>query len=193
MSPSTDQRWSNVYKRGRDFQLVSSQEIDHFLSYVLPEAPKTCLDLGCGTGQLTRELYHRGYKAVGIDASNEAVQRAKQFTTVPNEQLSYVQVDLEHDNLKEKTDTLSPYGMITCKLVYAFIQDKPAFLEKVKGILHPQGILVIITPMIEDVDEAKKGIAIKHDDLRLLESYFGKVTVYKSHGLTYFVGRYLHQ
>jgi SAM-dependent methyltransferase len=189
MSPSTDQRWSNVYKQGRDFQLVSSQEIDRFLSYMLLEAPKTCLDLGCGTGQLTRELYHRGYKVMGVDASQEAIQRAKQLIIVSSDQLSYVQVDLEHDNLKEKTEVLAPYGTITCKLVYAFIKDKAAFLEKVRGILHPQGIFVVITPMLKDVDESKKSIAIGDDALALLETYFKKVAIYELNGLTYFIGQ----
>lgn len=188
MDKSTDQRWSNVYKQGRDFQLASSQEIDRFLSYASPEAPKACLDLGCGTGQLTRELYHRGYKVIGVDASSEAVQRAKQLTVVPEEKLAYAQLDLEHDNLKEETSVLAPYGVITCKLVYAFIKDRPAFLEKVKSILHPQGLVVIITPMLEDVDESKKTIATSSDELQLLEAYFSKVAVYKWNGLTYFVG-----
>lgn len=189
MSPSVDQRWSNVYKQGRDFKLVSSQEIDRFLSYALPEASETCLDLGCGTGQLTRELYHRGYRAVGVDISSEAIQRAKQLTIIPDEQLSYTQVDLEHDSLKEKAGMLAPYGLITCKLVYAFIEDKHTFLEKIKDILHAKGMFVVITPMLEDVEEDKKSIAISDDDLKLLETCFKKVAIYKSNGLTYFVGQ----
>jgi 2-polyprenyl-3-methyl-5-hydroxy-6-metoxy-1,4-benzoquinol methylase len=189
MSLLTDQRWSNVYKQGRDFQLVSSQEIDRFLSYALPEAPKTCLDLGCGTGQLTRELYHRGYKVLGIDASNEAIQRAKTLTTVPNERLSYVQVDLEYDNLNEKTNSLAPYGLVTCKLVYAFIKDKSAFLEKVKTILHPKGVFVVITPMLDDVEEGKKGIAVDDEALQLFRDHFKDVSIYRLNGLTYIISR----
>lgn len=125
---------------------------------------------------------------MGVDGSSEAVQRAKQLTVVPEEQLSYAKVDLEHDDLKEKTSALAPYGLITCKLVYAFIKDKLAFLEKTKDLLHPQGLFVIVTPMFEDVDESKKAIATQPEDLQLLEACFKKVTVYKSNGLTYFIG-----
>ncbi len=189
MNPSVSQRWSNIYKQGRDFKLVSSQEIDRFLSYALPEAPETCLDLGCGTGQLTRELYHRGYKTVGIDISSEAVRRAKKLTIIPDAQLSYAQVDLERDSLKEKAGMLEPYGLVTCKLVYAFIEDKYSFLERVKAVLHAKGMFVVITPMLEDVEEGKKSIVISDDDLKLLESCFKKVVIYKSNGLTYFVGQ----
>lgn len=189
MNLSTDQHWSNIYEKGRDFQLVTSQEIDRFLSLANPAAPKSCLDLGCGTGQLTRELYHRGYKTIGVDASIAAVQRAQELTTVSAEKLSYIQANLEHDNLKNTAKAIAPYGLIMCKLVYAFIEDKAAFLEKVNSILHPKGTFVVITPMIEDVDETKKGIAINDAALHLLETYFRKAEVYKLNGLTYFIGK----
>lgn len=183
MSPSTDQHWSSVYRQGRDFRLISASEVDRCLSYVTPEAPKTCLDLGCGTGQLSRELYHRGYRVLGIDASSEAVVRAKNYM-VPNEQLSYVQADLEEDF----RDELKEYGLITCKLVYAFIKDKPAFLERVASLLHSQGIFVVITPMLEDVEETKKEIATSEEDIKLLDTYFKRSAIYRENGLTYYVG-----
>jgi 2-polyprenyl-3-methyl-5-hydroxy-6-metoxy-1,4-benzoquinol methylase len=189
MNPSTDQHWSAVYKQGRDFQLISSQEIDRFLEYVTPETPKTCLDLGSGTGQLSRELYHRGYEVVGIDASHEAVRRAQQLTIVSSEQLLYLHADIERINLKDMALPQAGFGVVTCKLVYAFIQDKPAFLEKVKSVLHPKGICVVITPMFEDVEVEKRPVATSDEDMKLLEAHFEKVAVYKSKGLTYFIGR----
>lgn len=64
MSSPTDQHWSKLYEQGRDFRLISSNEINRFLRHVSPDTPKTNLDLGSGTGQLTRELYHRGYKSI---------------------------------------------------------------------------------------------------------------------------------
>jgi hypothetical protein len=79
--------------------------------------------------------------------------------------------------------------MITCKLVYAFIEDKTAFLEKIKGILDSQGIFVVVTPMLEDVDKSKKGIAIDNDELKLLKTCFKKTVVYRLRGLTYFIGQ----
>lgn len=57
----TDANWSRPYDQGRDFRPISTPELDKPLSFVKPTAPKTALDIGCGTSQLTRELYHRGY------------------------------------------------------------------------------------------------------------------------------------
>jgi len=41
--------------------------IARFLSYLSDSAPKTALDIGCGTGQLTCELWYRGFKTIGIE------------------------------------------------------------------------------------------------------------------------------
>lgn len=187
MSSPTDQHWSKLYEQGRDFRLISSNEIDRFLRHALSDTPKTNLDLGSGTGQLTRELYHRGYKSTGVDASFEAVQRAKYLTQMPSKSLSYIHGDLENDDLQTNLEG-SQYGLITCKLVYAFINDKPSFLKKVTSLLAPKGIFVVITPMLEDVEEDKRDVAVDEDAIKLLEAYFNKAKVYKLNGLTYFVG-----
>lgn len=187
MLSSIDQHWSRLYEQGRDFRLISPKEIDQFLQYVSSDVPRTNLDLGSGTGQLTRELYHRGYECVGVDASLEAVKRARRLTSVASKVLSYVHGDLEGDDLYAN-EAHAQYGLITCKLVYAFIKDKPAFLEKVMGLLAPKGVLVVITPMLEDVEEDKKGIAVNENAIKLLEVYFNKVDLYKLNGLTYFIG-----
>ena len=172
--------------QGNDFKLISAQEIDSFLSYISSDAPRTCLDLGCGTGQLTRELFHRGYRVIGVDASLEAVRRARKLTIAPSEQLAYVHADLEQDLLP---DILAPAGLITCKLVYAFIKDKPTFLARVRSVLHEQGLFVVVTPMVADVAPEKKSIAANEEDVRLLEDYFAPVAHYRHKGLTYFVCR----
>jgi 2-polyprenyl-3-methyl-5-hydroxy-6-metoxy-1,4-benzoquinol methylase len=187
VSSPTDQHWSKLYEQGRDFRLISSNEIDRFLQHISSDTPKTNLDLGSGTGQLTRELYHRGYNSTGIDTSREAVRRAQHLTQVPSEYLSYVHKDLESDSLQLNPKD-SRYSLITCKLVYAFIKDKPSFLKKVANLLAPKGIFVVITPMLEDVEENKKDIAVDENAFKLLEAYFNKAEVYKLNGLTYFVG-----
>ncbi|HWZ66004.1 MAG TPA: class I SAM-dependent methyltransferase [Patescibacteria group bacterium] len=77
MQQNTDQHWSNLYDQGRDYLLASHQAISKYLERVDPPAPKTVLDIGCGTDQLTRELYHRGYRVVGVDVSTSAISTAR--------------------------------------------------------------------------------------------------------------------
>ena len=46
----------------------------------LPQPPARALDLGCGTGELTRLLARRCGEAVGIDLSGEMIARARSMT-----------------------------------------------------------------------------------------------------------------
>lgn len=82
----------------------------------------------------------------------------------------------------------APYGLITCKLVYAFIEDKPAFLKRVKRLLAPEGLFVVVTPLPEHVPAEKIEIAASADDVALLSSSFDVVAQYEERGLTYFLG-----
>lgn len=187
MQHDLDHHWSHLYNQGRDFTLASSGQISKFLTFVSPTAPKTCLDIGCGTGQLTRELYHRGYAVVGVDASSSAVKLAGSFTTVSSSKLSYQQLDIEQDGLSDLPH--APYGLITCKLVYAFIKDKPALLEKVQQLLAPDGVFVVITPLSDIVPPEKKNIVASEEDMRLLATSFRQVAKYDEAGMTYLILR----
>lgn len=42
-----------------------------------PQPAETILDLGCGSGQLTNEIYGSGARVIGIDSSAEMVEAAK--------------------------------------------------------------------------------------------------------------------
>src|SRR6266567_9485434 len=121
--------WDAYYEPGRDFRTEPSQTISKFLGYASAAAPKTALDIGCGTGHLSRELYHCGYKTVGVDISEVAVAAARPLTIVARDQLDYMRFDIEHDDLASLP--LQPYGLITCRLVYAFMRNKRKFLDNV--------------------------------------------------------------
>ncbi len=182
----TPAHWNSHYNQDKDFRLITSQLLSKVLEYADESLPKTCLDIGCGTGQLTRELYHRGYRCTGIDLSESAIQKAKELT-IFGDKLEYAVGDIE--TINPATLGLQPYSLITCKLVYAFIQDKDTFLESVRKLLDPQGIFVVITPMVNDVEPAKKGITTSSEDIALLEKHFKKRTLFKDdRHLTYFVG-----
>jgi 2-polyprenyl-3-methyl-5-hydroxy-6-metoxy-1,4-benzoquinol methylase len=180
------QQWSELYDSGRDYWLIPSAAVSRFLAFTDGMAPTTCLDIGCGTGHLTRELYHRGYQCTGIDASASAVRIASSLTTVPRDHLRYVQLDVEQDDLGALPQP--SYPLITCKLVYAFIQDKPAFLRNVARLLNPNGVFVVITPLPEDVPPEKRHIAVNEQELELLASGFSEAASYREGALTYFAG-----
>ena len=153
------------------------------LEYADDTLPKTCLDIGCGTGQLTRELYHRGYRCIGIDISDVAISLAKQ-NTVYHDALQYIQADVE--TISQLTLPETMYSLITCKLVYAFIKDKSHFLESVSDLLEERGSFVVITPI--NKDDTHSPIAVDLDETKMeLAKFFSKITIFEGLNVTYFV------
>jgi len=154
--------WDKIYSSGIDFRAITQRDIDTFLEYVpSTSGKKQSLDVGCGTGQLTRELWHRGFIPTGIDTSANAIALAKSYTILESSEITYKVFDLE----TQKASDLTHYSfeLITCKLVYAFINDKVTFLRNIKKLLDKNGVFVILTPLLEQVPKEKKHIAVDYD------------------------------
>lgn len=152
--------WNAVYKSGRDFGEIPEAVVDMILSYTDTNASKTFLDIGCGTGHLTRLLETRGYSGIGVDASEEAIAIAKSRS----KDINYEVLDiLKDDNGK----LAASYGLITCKHVYAFIPNKSLFLSKVAEKLEKNGTFMLLTPLVEDMSErpeiAVYGVQLRKD------------------------------
>lgn len=184
MKQGVDQYWSRLFDGGRDFSLISSQEISRFLRQAETSAPKVALDVGCGTGQLTRELYHRGYDVVGVDASESAVRLARSLTTAELRHLSYLHFDIESDDLSVLPHRA--YGLITCKLIFAFIRDRHRFVGRIAQLLVRGGTLVVITPLRAYVPTGRESIAVDLEEtLCLLREHFA-VEYYRNGEIGYF-------
>jgi trans-aconitate 2-methyltransferase len=75
-----DDPWSpEQYERFRDER---QQPFRDLLALVEPAEGMTVLDLGCGTGELTRELHERlrAKKTVGVDSSPQMLAKAQAFS-----------------------------------------------------------------------------------------------------------------
>ena len=104
-----------------------------FLS-LLPPAPLSTLDLGCGEGRLTRELTRLGYTTVGIDAAPSLIRLAQ--AEAP--QGSYLVADAAR----------LPFANGTFDLVVAFmslmdVDDLPAAVSESARVLKRGGWLVL--------------------------------------------------
>jgi 2-polyprenyl-3-methyl-5-hydroxy-6-metoxy-1,4-benzoquinol methylase len=174
-----DKHWSSYYEKGLDFKKINPEKLKQLLGEVPKDLPKILLDIGCGNGELCRIAANLGFECTGIDVSSEAIKRASE--TNESELTTYT-----HSSF-EGFEPRTLYSAITTKYVYAFIKNKPVFLEKVKANLNKNGIFILITPSPEDVPEHKKGITVNFDDtLKLLEQQFD-VSWHKEDGDTYFI------
>lgn len=146
--------WDNTYESGQDYVYVGLEQLDKILSYVDKEQNLTYIDLGCGTGQLTREMYHRGFQVTGIDGSKKALEKARAATQFD---IKYILADFETD-FSKIIDKKANF--ITCKYTYAFIKDRNTFLENVSKLLEKEGVFIIISPLRTATGEAKKDITL---------------------------------
>ena len=177
--------WDDVHAEERTYRFLYSPQITRFLNYQNAQSPKTALDIGCGSGQLTRELYHRGYLTLGVDFSQNAIKHARALTTVSENQLLYRVLDVEQDDLSVLP--CQPYGLITCYLVYPFIEDKISFLKKTHELLAVGGIFVLITPVCLTPEDTKKP-AVSAEEFGLLSSVFKELDSYQVEDFHYFIG-----
>ena len=131
--------WNETYSNHHDYLQLPTHQVGK-LCHVARSAPKTALDIGCGTGQLARDLYHRGYQVTGIDISTEAISQA-QASTIYTQGITFAVRDITKPPLPP-----CHYGLITCKYVVAFIADRAAFFRAIGTFLEPTGVVAIITP-----------------------------------------------
>lgn len=100
-------------------------------------SPETILDLACGTGTITTELYRRGYKMIGTDISCDMLEVA---SSKSNNQILYLCQDMRDLELNSKVDSVicmfDSLNYITSyrdlkkifKKVYTYLDDKGLFI-----------------------------------------------------------------
>ena len=103
------------------------------------EKGATVLDLGCGTGCLTKVLSERvgpEGKVVAVDPDGERLKIAREKYSAPN--IEYIQAD-------DKTFPLRQYDLIFSNIVIHWISDKKAVLKQVYQNLRPGGRFIFTT------------------------------------------------
>ncbi len=103
------------------------------------EKGSTVLDLGCGTGYLTKVLSEQVRpegKVVAVDPDGERLKIARENHSASN--IEYIQAD-------DKTFPPGQYDLIFCNIVIHWIKDKKAALERVHENLHPGGRFAFTT------------------------------------------------
>jgi 2-polyprenyl-3-methyl-5-hydroxy-6-metoxy-1,4-benzoquinol methylase len=105
-----------------------------------------------------------------VDVSSEAIRIAKS-STVFDDSVSFEVADIENRSL-----TGGQFGMIVCKYVLAFINDKNSFIEYTSSLLTNDGVFVLINPDIDSLPLQKKFISLDHaETLKLLGAVYPSI------------------
>ena len=103
---------------------------------LFPLPPRTVLDVGCGTGMLAGLLTEAGYKVVGIDLSDVAVQKCRARG------IEAYQQDLA-ETLQFSDNT---FDCILMSEVIEHLVDPIQVLKELRRVLKINGVMVITTP-----------------------------------------------
>lgn len=98
----------------------------------------SALDVACGQGHMTCQLYNRGFEIEGVDINPE------QFKF--NGQIPFSSLDLDTDWSFQKQ-----YDLIVCTEIIEHVKHPIKLLTQLKSILKPDGHIIVSTPNIASI------------------------------------------
>jgi 2-polyprenyl-3-methyl-5-hydroxy-6-metoxy-1,4-benzoquinol methylase len=121
----------------RDPQIRAAWQ--ELLAQWLPPAPKSILDIGCGTGSLSLLMAEMGYAVTGIDFAPAMIAQAKAKLLAVGHSATFHIMDAAHPELAPQR-----FDALVCRhLLWAL--PKPArVLERWLALLAPGGRMVLI-------------------------------------------------
>ncbi|WP_031079683.1 class I SAM-dependent methyltransferase [Streptomyces sp. NRRL S-118] len=136
--------WELLWAQGRRYRRLDDAERRLMDEYLGPGRGRPALDIGTGEGAVARHLQHElGYRATGVDCSPSAVALAASQGTGPGAGPAWQCLDITADDLAALPEPA--YAVITCRLVYRWMDDKSAFLNRVRHLLAPGGTFWVVT------------------------------------------------
>jgi SAM-dependent methyltransferase len=112
----------------------------HYHPVIFAAIPPGCeraLDVGCGTGRLTRELRPVVPHVTGVDRDQQSITIARSLAP-PAADIEYVQGDFRDLPLQPGS-----FGLVTA-VASLHHMDSAAALTRMRDLLHPGGTLVIV-------------------------------------------------
>ncbi|HEX3907282.1 MAG TPA: class I SAM-dependent methyltransferase [Mycobacteriales bacterium] len=106
---------------------------------LMPPAPASLLDVGCGTGTLSVLLAQAGYAVTGVDSSRRMVAAARRKA-----QLAGVTVGFVIGDASDPAVSSSAFDVALCRHVLWALPDPAAAINRWNELLSPDGRLVLV-------------------------------------------------
>lgn len=124
-----DEMNSQLYDNKHDFVAEYGKGL---LEFIPDNKEQSILDLGCGTGTLTAQLNNLGNRVIGVDSSQNMIDKAKeQFGNIEFILCDALNLPFEKD-----------FDVVFLNAVFHWICDYDTLLSNVRKVLKPDGLLV---------------------------------------------------
>ena len=131
----------NVYARWRASEIGTiTERLERQLILELVGDVSGCrvLDVGCGDGEFAVDLTKRGATVVGIDASTEMIDAAKDRSKLQNTDVAFQVAMAEHLPFPA-----GQFDVVTAITILCFVDDAALVFREIARVLRPEGRLVI--------------------------------------------------
>jgi len=127
------------------FAREREQPFYDLLALVRPAADMRVVDLGCGTGKLTRELHQRLHarETIGIDRSQRMLDQAGATASTPG-------LRFEVGDIESFPDGAADYDLVFSNAALHWVEDHETRLARLAAALAPRGQLAVQMPAMHD-------------------------------------------
>lgn len=142
--------WDTWYTTARP-TVVSDKESEAFRRAVDLQSGITAVDLGCGSGQWTRQLAAWGITVTGYDFSTEALRQA--HAAGPRDQLTYARWDITAEPIPPDLKPAS-LDLVTCRYALPYL-DYARLATDIGRWLKPSGTFYALIRAAAEDDQAE--------------------------------------
>lgn len=170
---------SEQYERERAEASFNSLLLDPLVAELVPtvDVAATALDVGCGTGDLTRLLADRGYQATGVDLEPAMLRIARERSA--GQPVAYREA-----GLADLDPADGRYDLVLCLNVLDWIEDLTSAFDQLRRLVRPGGELLLSVPhpFKDSGTWARRwnGDRWVYDDFAVTGHYFSEGPVEKS-------------
>ena len=125
--------------RNKDSQ-VKETPVQEDSQEALEEEKNLVVELGCGTGSFTQELYKLGYDIMGIDLSMDMLNLARMKSQEAGYNIMYLEQDMRELDLYCTAGTI----VSVCDSINYVLEDEEVIktFELVNNFLYPKGVFI---------------------------------------------------
>lgn len=162
-------RWEDHFARGRGFRGVKERELRLLGEAVRPHAGARALDVGCGLGTYAAALAGLlGYDTLAVDWADAAVAATRDRYADLEPRLRVGRLDFQDATEVAARLPRAGFDLVTMRLVLAFMADKRAVAERVRGLLAPGGAWVVTTPLADRLPLERRYIGVTPEDVAVV-------------------------